>query len=775
MATNIVPYTAPYLDLITWEHQKPKLLATLEGLLEGYVGVRQAIALLPQAFDIDTAVGAQLDIVGQWVGHSRVITTELPNLFFCWDGTIITEDGDPEPSGPTGWDEGTWWSPFLPSSSYVVLDDNHYRILLKAKVVANYWDGTIPDAYEAWNTIFEPEGYHIVIQNGMADAVEEFYWDDLDFARHGWDFAGWAVYLLRHTNFIRNSACLGTVILADYFPTYWSHYGQWLPTILEIQPIDGIDTVHFGFQGTMTTEESYVWFEEPGIITMHFSETRNRTFSVYFREHFHVAAIDHLYVEIVAYDDEDIIQSIVSNEIFPIYPVLTQRVQVTYLYDGGRTDIKYVRPRIRFTHAVGSVINRYDLTLGGPQIEMGNVATSWIRTTGTGSVEYIRPPVVAKVNGGMHMIYGLIAPYQDPPPLPAYFNWDSGFKRVFWDPDSSASSVFIEGTEARALQDNLYQTTTASPGSSDRFYFEILAGGSGDRGFGVANASVLNRPRTIPDWQMGLAGSIGWYPDGRVLLDGVVVANWEPYTPEARLCFAVDGVNRRLWGRVVLFFAWDGPDVDGDNPTGWESGTWYSTTSAPRYGSWNNDPTADPTDGIGGVDISSLPDDLFIGASLHESSDYVIGYFAESDWNFVAPSDFFGLQQDVVGFDEKGWEAGIWDLTQFAAVAPTLDAVTMALFTGGHLDLRPAGVFVEYCIQSLVGTPFFAWDTGAQAELATNFLTWDDTDLFGWDIAVWDATIPTFVTEPVRAPPTSVSGWELGAWPNFVDAFAEAA
>jgi hypothetical protein len=66
-----------------------------------------------------------------------------------------------------GFDQGTWLGPFDPTSGLVALPDAQYRILLYATIAANNWDGTIPGAYNAWNTIFEPLGYSILIQDNQ--------------------------------------------------------------------------------------------------------------------------------------------------------------------------------------------------------------------------------------------------------------------------------------------------------------------------------------------------------------------------------------------------------------------------------------------------------------------------------------------------------------------------------------------------------------------------------------------------------------------------------
>jgi len=47
----------------------------------------------------------------------------------------------------------------------VSLPDDEYRVLLQARIAANYWDGTIPDAYAVWAIVFQNQPFQILIQD----------------------------------------------------------------------------------------------------------------------------------------------------------------------------------------------------------------------------------------------------------------------------------------------------------------------------------------------------------------------------------------------------------------------------------------------------------------------------------------------------------------------------------------------------------------------------------------------------------------------------------
>jgi hypothetical protein len=137
--------TSPYLKLVTSEHNtKPNFMASLTALLQPLADQLVNLESLPTLFDLDTAVGQQLDFTGQWIGPSRVLDIAITGVFFTWDTALL------------GWDQGAWLGPFPPSQGITSLGDDLYRKLLFATVAANTWDGTIPKAYTSFNDLFSP-------------------------------------------------------------------------------------------------------------------------------------------------------------------------------------------------------------------------------------------------------------------------------------------------------------------------------------------------------------------------------------------------------------------------------------------------------------------------------------------------------------------------------------------------------------------------------------------------------------------------------------------
>lgn len=107
-----------YLDLITSEHRiRPKYIAMVKKLLESTDSIMEISLTLPSYFDIDSAGGKQLDILGEQLGKSRV----MPFNSITGNSSILTDD--------------------------------LYRILLKATIAKFNWQGGIEELYKYWDRL----------------------------------------------------------------------------------------------------------------------------------------------------------------------------------------------------------------------------------------------------------------------------------------------------------------------------------------------------------------------------------------------------------------------------------------------------------------------------------------------------------------------------------------------------------------------------------------------------------------------------------------------
>ena len=136
-----------YLNRVPSQHRnKPKFRATLEASLSPFVQLGNLMESVPSLYDVDTAIGSQLDVVGEWVGVTRVIKSAIEGVYFALDDTA-----------DVGFDSGIWRGEYDPLTGIVSLDDDTYRTLIKLRILANMWDGTAETAYSSWDSIFDGE------------------------------------------------------------------------------------------------------------------------------------------------------------------------------------------------------------------------------------------------------------------------------------------------------------------------------------------------------------------------------------------------------------------------------------------------------------------------------------------------------------------------------------------------------------------------------------------------------------------------------------------
>jgi len=129
-------------------------MAEVEAVLSPVCDVEDLLHELRLAFDLDTAIGVQLDAVGVRVGRSRYVRMPI-NTYFSWNAEKL------------GWNEGYWKGLYDPESGMTSLPDDLYRQLLYGKVAANSWDGTIPGAYAVWEVAFAGRGGILIIQDNQ--------------------------------------------------------------------------------------------------------------------------------------------------------------------------------------------------------------------------------------------------------------------------------------------------------------------------------------------------------------------------------------------------------------------------------------------------------------------------------------------------------------------------------------------------------------------------------------------------------------------------------
>lgn len=146
-----------------------------------------------------------------------------------------------------------------------------------------------------------------------------------------------------------------------------------------------------------------------------------------------------------------------------------------------------------------------------------------------------------------------------------------------------------------------------------------------------------------------------------------------------------------------VFFSWDTTGL------GWDEGNWAPDTNA--------------------TELVALPDAqyrtlLYATVAANQWNGTIPG--AYSVWNTLFQGTGIGILIQDYGNMHMA----------YALTGPIPDAVTLALFTGGYLNLKPAGVKIDYYWTPVVpDTPYFGWDV-------------ENDNISGWDVGYWGNQYP---------------------------------
>jgi hypothetical protein len=142
---NLAYTCKSYLNLVTNEHQKPKFLDFIETGACPFAKISNTLDKAITSFDVDTASGDQLNIIGEWVGANRVLSvdTDLASLYFSFD------------IAGSGWDFALWYEDEESGIGLKEVPDTIYRLMVRAKIAANMWGGTSYEANNMWKRVFE--------------------------------------------------------------------------------------------------------------------------------------------------------------------------------------------------------------------------------------------------------------------------------------------------------------------------------------------------------------------------------------------------------------------------------------------------------------------------------------------------------------------------------------------------------------------------------------------------------------------------------------------
>ncbi len=158
-----------YTDLITNYHRgKPLFVDHVDLSTRPLTDVSTSLNGLLTVFDIDSAIGVQLDILGEWIGRSRIVSVPISGIYFSLD-----TDG-------LGWDQGVWQGPYDPDNGYTSLSDDTYRVILKAKIAINNWDGTNDSLPAILDAALANSGLRMQIVDNQDMTISLWVFPDVD-------------------------------------------------------------------------------------------------------------------------------------------------------------------------------------------------------------------------------------------------------------------------------------------------------------------------------------------------------------------------------------------------------------------------------------------------------------------------------------------------------------------------------------------------------------------------------------------------------------------
>ena len=119
------------------------------------LGVQETLSVcrdLMQRRDIDSAEGAQLDIIGRIVGQERVLVSADLYPFFGYVGALAANSFGTFYNPRIG---GYWYSYGAKIGADVKLSDDQYRQIIKAKIIKNNSRGTNEDFIRFGNFVLD--------------------------------------------------------------------------------------------------------------------------------------------------------------------------------------------------------------------------------------------------------------------------------------------------------------------------------------------------------------------------------------------------------------------------------------------------------------------------------------------------------------------------------------------------------------------------------------------------------------------------------------------
>lgn len=161
---EVKDYLSEAKELIT-DQFKDKVVFNkhLELILHPRAEIQEVYRQLMQERSLDTAYGAQLDILGSLVGQPRTLINADLESFFGFLGDITADSfgtiGDPSVGS-------VYWDGIQARTGDITLVDDLYRTLIKAKILKNVTRATPEDMMRFCNFVFSTDSSTVQNEGG---------------------------------------------------------------------------------------------------------------------------------------------------------------------------------------------------------------------------------------------------------------------------------------------------------------------------------------------------------------------------------------------------------------------------------------------------------------------------------------------------------------------------------------------------------------------------------------------------------------------------------
>lgn len=131
--------------IATQYRESSNLLGYIAALLSEANGLEQVFCELAEERTIDNSTGFTLDVIGEIVGQPRVLVDSVVIGYFGFVGALGARSFGDENDPGVG---GRFRSEGEPTTGDRTLNDEEYRLFIRARIARNHSDGTIPSLIE---------------------------------------------------------------------------------------------------------------------------------------------------------------------------------------------------------------------------------------------------------------------------------------------------------------------------------------------------------------------------------------------------------------------------------------------------------------------------------------------------------------------------------------------------------------------------------------------------------------------------------------------------